>query len=154
MKTAILFAAALLAGGATDAQSPPPLSVSSISEAPGKTKAQVCRAARDWVAASFVDSKAVIEVFDPDAGTIIGKGRVVMHGYAYTPFNVGFTMKIDCRDGKVRATFDGFTMHTQGHTLPLREDSLNKLQTKTEAHIKGMSARMVEQINSHADDDF
>lgn len=127
-----------------------PLSVVSIHEAPGRSKADVCRSSRDWAAVTFRDSKAVIEVLDLESGTMIGKGRVTLLGYAGTPFPVDFTLRVDCRDGRARVTFDGWMSSDirTGQRYPLREDSLNMLQTKARTSAADMAADLAKALNA------
>jgi ABC-type uncharacterized transport system auxiliary subunit len=66
---AIAFATAL-AGCVTTEQSQA-LAVISVHEAQGKTKQQICIAARDWTTLAFKDSEAaIIDVFDADRGKL------------------------------------------------------------------------------------
>jgi hypothetical protein len=101
----IVAAAALAAGCATNQPPGNPLEIQHIAELQGATKVEICKKARNWLAKSFVDSKAVVEVYDEADGTIIGKGRsriIAAGGLASYP--VGFTIRIDCRDGRYRLT--------------------------------------------------
>lgn len=75
------------------------------------TKKEIYDRSLEWMARTFVDSKAVIELKDPDTGKIIGKGR----GEAVTnalgvsvPF--GYTMMIDIKDNRYRTTYEGLTV--------------------------------------------
>jgi hypothetical protein len=124
-----------------------PLSVSTVHEVPGKTGQDICRQARDWVALNFNDSKAVIEVFDLEQGKLIGKGGMPVPGFGGAPINVSFSMQVDCKDGKVRTTFDRFTVSTTYGQGPLREDSLNMLRTKTEARVREMDAALAAHVS-------
>lgn len=145
MKTILALVVFALAGCAT-AEQGPTLTVSSVYDAPGKTKQEICNTARDWAAVTFKDSKAVIEVFDAERGKLIGKGNMTLYGYASTPFRVGFTMTVDCRDGKMRASFDNYMLHYQGMTSQLREDSMNNLQTKARTETNTMAQNLAAQV--------
>lgn len=135
MKLLIAATVVALSGCAASAQQPPPLEIVKIHEAPGKSKAEVCRTARDWVALTFKDSKAVVEVYDLEAGTMIGKGRVILLGFGATPFPTDFTIQVDCKDGRARSTYSGFMTNSSGMTYPLKEDSMNNLRSKAAARI-------------------
>jgi len=147
------LAASLLAlsMGAATAQDAP-LSVVKVHEVADRTQVQLCTSARDWVAKTFRDSKAVIEVYDPAAGRIIGKGAATLSGWAGTSFTVLFTLQIDCKDGKYRTTFDAFQTQTEYGTHPLKEDSLNKLRTKAEARALELDTSLRTHLNSKPDD--
>lgn len=143
VRIATLLAALCTCGCATPgAAEQEPLSVTTIHEVPGKTGQDICRQARDWVALNFKDSKAVIEVFDLEQGKLIGKGGMPVPGFGGTPINVSFSIQVDCKDGKVRTTFDRFTVSTTYGQGPLREDPLNMLRTKTEAKVREMDAAL------------
>lgn len=118
----------------------------------GKTKAQICGAARDWVALNFKDSKAVVEVYDLERGKLIGKGNMTLAGFAGTPQRIGFTMTADCKDGKFRSAWNDFTFMYQGTAYPLKEDSMNKLLSSSIAEAKRMDASMTAYIASGAKD--
>lgn len=144
-----LFACALVVGlvGCGTIEPLPPLTITTIHEAPGKTKQQICSAARDWTALSFKDSKSVIDVFDAERGKLIGKGNMVLYGYASTPFRVSFTMTFECRDGRMRSSFEDYMMVISGAVHPLTEDSMNKLQTKARAKTGEMAQSITRQLD-------
>lgn len=142
--TAALLAVALT--GCATIEPSPPLSVVSIHEAPGKTKQEICSAARDWAALNFKDSKAVIEVFDAERGKLIGKGNMIVYGYMSTPYTVAFTMEVECKDGRARSSFNDYTMRIQGQIYPLSEDSANHLQTKARAKTNEMARSLEGQM--------
>lgn len=144
---AVLALAGALAGCAT-IEPLPPLSIATIHEAPGRTKQQICSAARDWTALAFKDSKAVIEVFDAERGKLIGKGNMTLYGHSATPFRVNFTMTIECRDGRMRSLFEDYTLSSQGQAYPLTEDSMNKLQTKARAKTAEMTRSLDGQMGA------
>jgi hypothetical protein len=87
-----------------DAAAPAVLEHVQVHEAPGLTKQQLCTAARDWAAITFKDSKAVVEVFDAEQGKMIGKGRSTVP-FMGTSQPIDFTVIVECRDGRARATF-------------------------------------------------
>jgi hypothetical protein len=136
--------AAMLVGCATPGREVPPLVAVQVHDAPARTKADVCRAARDWAAVTFRDSKAVVEVYDLEAGTMIGKGRIVVPGFGGTPLPVDFTLRVECRDGRARSTFDGFFIAgSDGGRYPLiYEEAINNLRAKTSARIAELAASL------------
>jgi hypothetical protein len=91
---------------AADPGAPPPAALEHVQvhEVPGLTKQQLCTAARDWAAITFKDSKAVVEVFDAEQGKMIGKGRTTVP-FMGTMQPIDFTVIVECRDGRARATF-------------------------------------------------
>lgn len=150
---AAAFTASLLAAGcATPDENTPPLSVVTVHDVPGKTKQQVCSQARDWAALTFKDSKAVVEVYDPVEGKMIGKGR--MNVYAgLAKFPMDFTLMVECKDGRARATFDRFMVQSQYGAYPLRgDDPLNKLRTRAEAEARLLDASLAQHLAKSAAD--
>lgn len=150
---AIAAFAALIACGTVAAHAEP-LEIVSVHDVPGRTKQEICSSARDWAAVSFKDSNAVIQVFDPERGMLIGKGNMALTGFAGASFTVGFTLTVECKDGRTRFTWNGFTNRQQGKEYPLIEDSLNNLQTKARAAIGTLEAGLLTKLTSAAKSDF
>lgn len=113
---ALLLALALLPGHAV-AKKEPPLTeeernVVQVFEAEGYTKDQIYSASKMWIAENFKSAKAVTEYESPEEGTIVGNGNI---GYPCTggfacsiragAWRVGFTMKLESKDGRFRLTF-------------------------------------------------
>jgi hypothetical protein len=149
-KFVAIAAVSVLTACATVDRSAPPLEIVAVHDVPGRTKQQICGAARDWAAVSFKDSNAVIQVYDPERGTMIGKGNMTLTGYAGSQNLVNFTLTVDCKDGKARSTWNNFTFRYQGNEYPLIEDSLNKLQTKARTAVTSLDAGLVKQIKGGA----
>lgn len=124
-----------------------PLSLTAIHDVPGKTGPEICRQARDWAALNLRDSKAVIEVFDLEQGKLIGKGGMSVPGPTGLPNHLGFSLQVDCKDGKVRTTFSQFVLKSQGGEAPLQEgDPLNILRSRTEAKTRAMDADLANHL--------
>lgn len=137
------------------AQQPPPLEVSEVIAVEGKSTAQLCNGARDWVATAFRNSRAVVEVFDAERGKLIGKGSMQVLGWAGTPFIVSYTLNVDCKDGRLRAAFANYMVNdrtTPGQQYPMRQDSMNNLPSKAESHTQ----ELVSDLRRHLSrkDDF
>lgn len=123
-----------------------PLTVTSIHEVKGATKQALCGAARDWMALSFKDSKAVVRVYDEERGKVIGKGNMQVPGWGASVFTVEFTMNIDCKDDRLRAIYSDYMMAYQGNSYPLKDDSLNKLPAKSAELTRGFDAELGKQL--------
>lgn len=155
MKKYLLAALVALVGGAgTPAPAQQPLTVERIHEVPGKSKADICRAARDWAAVTFKDSKAVVEVFDLEAGRMIGKGRALVSGPMGSQTWVDFTLQVDCKDGRARATYDRFMLNYQGSAFPLRDGIVPGLVASTENRILALDLGLVEGLKSGKSDNW
>lgn len=69
-----------------------------------------------WVAETFVSGKAVIDSAEKETGTIIAKAYIdrICEGMFDCMGNgrnkVGFKLRIDTKDGKVRTTYTNFTI--------------------------------------------
>ena len=148
MKTALvraIGATALIAALAGCATAPPPapepMSITAIHETPGKTKQQLCTAARDWAALTFRDSKAVVEVYDPEQGKMISKGRVMLTSMAgYMPTE--FTLLVECKDGRARATYDSVQPYHQGQPFPLISNGLFTLREQADSKLRALDAEL------------
>lgn len=149
-KWMVVAVAIALSACATAETSAPLLEIVAVHDVPGQTKQQICGAARDWAAVSFRDSNAVIQVYDPERGTMIGKGNMALVGFAGAPFTVGFTLTVECKDGRTRFTWSGFTNRQQGKEYPLIEDSLNNLQTKARTAVTSLDASLLKQLTGGA----
>ncbi len=101
------FAGCVAAGPQVPADA---LDVVTVHQVPAASTSQLCTAARDWAALTFRDSKAVVEVFDAAAGKLIGKGRTQMSAMAVS-YPVQFSLIVECRDGRARATFSPLTAY-------------------------------------------
>ena len=71
-----------------------------------KSKNELYRLSMEWLAKTFKSSKAVIQYKDKDEGVIIGKGFMVVRYGLGIPADTYFTLTIETKDGKVRATVE------------------------------------------------
>jgi len=64
----------------------------------------------EWMAVTFTDSKAVIEIKDKENGKIVGKGvgDYIDPNVPWSPRKFGYTIIIDIKDKKYRATYNNF----------------------------------------------
>src|ERR1700710_520458 len=73
----------------------------------GATKTQLYDKAKLWVANAFKSANAVIQIDDKENGQIVGKGNFRIDFKVFTSkwfTTCFFTVKIDTRDNKARAT--------------------------------------------------
>lgn len=84
----------------------------------GETKTQLYDKAKLWVVNNFKSANAVIQIDDKENGQIVGKGFENIYGktlgvtYVVSCY---FTVKIDCRDNKVRVSvYDIYFMQNSG----------------------------------------
>lgn len=127
--------AAVVASGCATGPPLPPLEIVSIHEVPGKTKQQICNAARDWVAITFKDSKAVVEVFDAEQGKLIGRGRISVATLSEV-MPTDFTFVVECKDGRARANYSQVQPYSKGQPFPLVDAPLLTLRSQAEDQLK------------------
>ncbi len=95
----------------------------------------------EWVAQTFNDSKAVIELKDKETGKIIGKGIssfIVNSGLASVPIPCKFTLKLEAKDNKYRATYDNFIgmWELYGTSMPM--------PLKQKPHVDAIKEKMLQ----------
>ena len=76
-----------------------------------KSKDEVFDVSLEWMAKTFVSSKAVIEYKDKPSGKIIGKGYLTMILDAMgmsVPIQYHFTLSIEIKEGRYRLLFENF----------------------------------------------
>ena len=107
---------------ATDANK----SIEFVLEAPNKTKDQIFSASKSWIAETFVSGKSVIDDADKDSGRIIAKGRIkhpcIQGTGCILGKMIGFTLRIDAKDGKIKTTYSNPTVispPTSGYSIGL-----------------------------------
>lgn len=148
-KLVAIASVSALTACATVEHSAPPLEIVTVHDVPGRTKQEICGSARDWAAVSFRDSNAVVQVYDPERGTMIGKGNIILLvGALNTPIAANFTLTVDCKDGKVRSRWDGFAIRWGSIEHPLTEDPVNKLQTKARDAVGKLDASLLARLKS------
>jgi len=90
------------------------------------TKDKIYSECLEWMAETFVDSKAVIELKDKENGKIIGKGITNYMSGGIVSIPCRFTMKVEIKENKYRATYDNFIGYYgkyQNNQLPVRDKS-------------------------------
>lgn len=118
-------------------------SLQRIVELPGYSKADIYNKSLDWFARTYNSANNVIQLRDPDAGKIIGRGM------GYVDFGLGtgdyysYTMIVDIQEGRMRVRYENFDIskmnsgywwkkimeNTEKHTDSLI-DSIHKKQVE------------------------
>lgn len=94
---------------------------SEVVQAEGKTTDQLYSIAREWFALTFKSANDVLQMDDPVAGKLIGKGSVYVSesfvsgkGLTAVPINLewypGFTIKIEVREGRYKCDITDITV--------------------------------------------
>lgn len=87
-----------------------------IMEIPGHTKDQLFSSTKVWIAETFVSAKTVIDEADKESGRIVAKGSIGrpcggwLDCMANGKNSIGFTMRVDLKDGKVRTTYNNLVI--------------------------------------------
>lgn len=113
-----------------------------VYEAPGYTRDQIFDSTKMWVAENFKSAEAVLDYEDKDTGTIIGNGNMVIDvpmqkGVSYYSVyrgRVGFKMKVETKDGKMRISFTNLRLLPSGalgqDMIPSRRGDMDNIRKK------------------------
>jgi len=100
----------------------------------GKTTDQLYSSAREWFAESFKSAKDVLQMDDPIAGKLIGKGMGSGHhkGLMSVPFDYEFQIKVFVKDGRYKYSIDNIAVVTDGVRTPYEdyEQAYEKFKSK------------------------
>lgn len=102
-------------------------------DVPNSSKDEIYLSVRKWIAQTFRSAKAVIELDDPDSGTLIGNGTVQepCDACLYSVADVLFTMQIDVKDNKFRISFSNLQRRSsEGSKQIITQYSLEKTKPK------------------------
>lgn len=128
---------ALTLAGCATVEQMPPLLISEVVPVEGRSASQLCADARDWAVFTFKDSKSVIQVFDAERGKMIGNGMMSVYVLG-SPISVKFTMSVECRDERIRASFSDYATSYMGQDNPLVVEGPGKLQSQAAEKTKGL----------------
>jgi hypothetical protein len=142
-KLIILFSFILL--GAT--VPPEQLTTQDVFEFKGLTKAQIFKKSQEWIATSFQSYKAVTEYTDKEEGTIIA--NIVVSGTSIHGYHYSGSVKIECKDGKVRLTIiPRETIVQRGDKYPIvdsnKGDALESFKPIKASYIDFMTTKAKE----------
>jgi hypothetical protein len=84
-----------------------------VIELEGFSKADVFSKAIEWVALNYKNADKVIKMQDANSGKIILKGNFSTDLYMKQGW-INHTMIIECKDGKMRVTFNNFSYYSTG----------------------------------------
>lgn len=100
------------------------LSIEKVVEVPDLNKDQIYDQTKIWIAENFRSAKAVLEYENKETGTIIGNGTMSypcsgLGCLAKADWKTHFTMRVDIKDSKYRATFSNLRLWTPATTSPI-----------------------------------
>jgi len=100
---------------------------SEVVEVPGKNIDQLYATAREWFAETFNSANNVLQMDDPVAGKLIGKGSThisesyIAGGIVKVPITMdwypNFTIKVSIKDGKYKCDITDITIKTSNELL-------------------------------------
>ena len=114
-----------------------------------KSKDELFHLSMEWAAKTFKSAKAVIQYEDKEEGIIVGKGFVVVRYGMGVPADTYFTLTIEVKDKKARATIEDayftVTMGTASSTTAVDNEAtmsrfkpeVLKMFESLEAALKG-----------------
>jgi hypothetical protein len=120
----------LLASCATTANLPQEQrQVQKIFDLPGLSQKQIYDKANEWMSKTYVSSKDVIQLRDPENGKIIGRG-VSEFTRAWVKIPAEYLITIETKDGKLRVTCDQIVrLYDNGSRGPMEtEGELNQVK--------------------------
>ncbi|MDN3548825.1 DUF4468 domain-containing protein [Mucilaginibacter aquaedulcis] len=125
-----------------------------IMDAPGKSKADLYKNAKQWFVDYFKSSKYVIQNEDKEDGKIVGKGIlfVAFRGAlgSNVIYNDKLSFQVDCKENKYRVRVYEQTLSSPGNELSTTPESLiGKLLEKEKSPFNDKQARrMLESMNA------
>ncbi len=97
-----------------------------VMDAPGKTKNQLFSSAKSWVAETRIAQMETVDA-DKDSNRIVVKGNGArpcdgtLDCMNHRDDTIGFTLRIDTKDGKIKMTYTNLAFHS-----PVRDDPKNR----------------------------
>jgi hypothetical protein len=89
----------------------------------GKTADQLYSSAREWFAETFKSAQDVLQMDDPVAGKLIGKGMGSGRhkGMVSVPFSYEYQVKVFVKDGRYKYTIENIACVTDGVRTPYED---------------------------------
>lgn len=156
-----LLVAALLFGWATAPRaSADEVTIQKVIDLPGISKGQIYDKSRIWIAKNFRSSKSAIEYENRETGVIVGKGIIIYpvpgSDKARLGVNLGFNMKEDIKDNKMRVTYENLTLLFPANRLRAAVEIPVSTQSDIDAIqpvLLGMADEMAQYVQSSKDKD-
>lgn len=126
--------AILLTACATAPEAPPgPLTLQTVHEAPGRSPAQLCAAAREWAIARMPGARLAPEMLEPTR--MVARGQAPSYSMA-GPVLVDFTLQVECRDGRARSTIESLQAWHGGAAVALAPGGMLMLRENAETRLR------------------
>jgi hypothetical protein len=106
---------------------------------PGLAAEDLYEKSHRWIAETFKSAKAVIEYANKEEGQIIGNG-VVDVSYSLYPYPTAFTLNLEAKDGKIRATFNNMRFTGKNEWMPWRQSYMKKFSAEAARLIDGLES--------------
>lgn len=127
----VLIGASLVLAGCASAMPVQDYELSAVFETPGKSKDEIFKATKVWIAENFRSAKSVIEYESQADGTLIGNGVIPypcrgLECVGKSNWSVPFTMRSDMKDGRFRLEFSNVRLRwPPTMTYPGRDGPVN-----------------------------
>ena len=136
-----------------------PLAFTDVVKVDDVSASELYMRAKLWFAASFVDSKNVLEVEDKDAGILVGKGAISYEPVVYQASTlvrgrIQFEVRVLVKDGRYKYSLSDFRHHgsrstaygpidfgliTDAATCPKVSGNTKRARAKTWIHLKAVT---------------
>lgn len=124
---------------------------SEVIQVPDKSVDELYSTSRAWFAKTFTSAKDVLQMDDPVAGKLIGKGTTLinehyMAGITKVPisinFNIDFTITVEMREGRYKCNIDNIFIEPviRGSQYPSSKQSFETIVANKEYYKNGSSA--------------
>ena len=116
---------------------PEELTVEYVNQAPGKSKDDIYKGIKVWIAQTFNSAKDVIDLDDPASGTIIAKGIIPYpnEGLGHSGNTLSFVMKVDVKEGRYRTQFSNLVEQYEVTNNPMSMTDGAQIVVKTKQHM-------------------
>jgi len=112
---------------------------SEVVQIPGKTADQLYTSSREWFALFFKSADDVLQMDDPIAQKLIGKGNLYIKGSSLVNWYVNLTINITCRDGRFKCDLSGITVSREINGKLLDGDEDFKIYQNKKEYFKNAS---------------
>ena len=124
-----------------------PLYMQQVHDVPGKNADELCASVRDWVTLATDDPDKTLKLVDSQNNRIISNGSTTASSLGYT-WPVKFQFVVECKDERLRTTYQDFQIRGTSGYVPLVDDGMNNYKSKTEAKILLIDAAIAKYANN------
>jgi hypothetical protein len=130
---AVALIAALAACASAPEAPPGPITLQTVHEAPGRSPAALCAAAREWALSRMPGTRMAPEMVEPLR--MLARGQAPSYSMA-GPVLVDFSLQVECRDGRARSTIESTTAWHGGASVALVSGGMLRLRENAETRLR------------------